>query len=157
MQPALKLSWLMLIAALPMVAADPFTGTWKLNIEKSRTTAAKPASPPQSLLVTYAGEGDAMKTIVRVTMADGVERTMEHAVPRDGKEHPRFAGAPDGDTITTRLIDKFTEESVQKKDGRITVTTVRVVSRNGKTMTATARSTSPDGVAVETVSVYDRQ
>ena len=157
MQPKWKLSWLMVIAALPIAAADPFTGTWKLNVEKSRTTAAKPAPPPKSLLVTYVGEGDAQKTIVRVTMADGVERTAEHAVPRDGKAHPRFSGAGENDTITTRLIDEFTEESVQRKDGRVTVTTVRAVSRDGKTMTATARSTGADGVPVETVSVYDRQ
>lgn len=153
----LKLSSLAMIAAVLLGAADPFTGTWKLNIEKSRTSAAKPAPPPKSVLVTYSGEGEAMKVTVRVTLADGVERSVEHAVPNDGKEHPRYTGAPEGDTMTSRRIDEFTEESVQKKDGRITITTRRTVSRDGKTMTATARSSGPGGVTVETVSVYDKQ
>ncbi len=152
----LRLCWLAVIPAV-LLAGDAFTGTWKLNLEKSRTTGAKPAQPPKSVLVTYSGEGAALKATVRVTGADGVERVIEHAVPNDGKEHPRFTGAPAGDTMTSRRIDEFTEESVQKKDGRVTITTRRVVSRDGKTMTATARSTGPDGGTVETVSVYDRQ
>lgn len=150
---------IVLAFALPLlaVAADPFTGTWKLNIEESRATGANLPPPPKSLLVTYSGEGQALKMTVRVTMANGVERTIEHAVPNDGKDHPRFTGAPEGETMSSRRLDDYTEESIQKKDGRVTITTRRVVSRDGKRMTATARSTGPDGKVVETLSVYDKQ
>ncbi len=107
--------------------------------------------------MTYSGEGEALRIAVRVTLADGRERTVEHAVPNDGKEHPRFIGAPAGETMTSRRIDEFTEESIQKKDGLVTITTRRTISRDGRTMTATSRSTGPDGVTLETVSVYDKQ
>jgi hypothetical protein len=153
----LRTLYFAMIPSVMLLAADPFTGTWKLNWQESRTSESNPPPPPRQVLVTYSGEGQAMKVIVQVTLANGVERTIEHAVPNDGKEHSRYVGAPEGETMTSRRIDSFTEESVQKKDGRITVVTRRSVSPDGKRMTATARSSGADGTSIETVSVYDKQ
>lgn len=150
------LSCSLLLTAAGLRAADPFAGSWKLNVEKSRTTMTNPPPPPKSLVVVYAPDGDKTKVTSQVTLPDGTVRAMEHIVYYDGKDHPRFTGAREGDTLTSTRIDEFTEESVQKKDGKAVVTTRRVVSADGKTMTATAKSTGPAGEPVETVSVYDK-
>jgi hypothetical protein len=144
-------------AATSLFGADPFVGTWKLNIERSRTNMKTPPPPPKSLVVTYAPAGEGMKVTSEVTLPDGQTRKVEHIVYYDGKDQPRFTGAPEGDTMSCTRTDGFTEESVQKRDGKVTVTTRRTVSPDGKTMTATSRSEGPGSEKVEIVSVYDRQ
>jgi hypothetical protein len=148
---------LALPAAASLFGADPFVGSWKLNAGKSRTTLKTPPPPPRSLVVTYAPAAEGMTVTTEVTLPDGATRRMEHIVYYDGKDHPRFTGAPEGDTMSSTRMDEFTEESVQKKDGKAVVTTRRVVSTDGRIMTATAKFTDRDGAEAETVSVYERQ
>ncbi len=144
-------------AAAGLHAADPFAGAWKLNVEKSRTNMKNPPPPPKSLVVVYAPEGDHTRVTSQVTLPDGTTRTIEHMVYYDGKDHPRFTGAPAGDTLASTRIDQFTEENVQKKDGKVVLTTRRVVAADGRTLTATATFEGPGGEPLETVSVYDKQ
>jgi hypothetical protein len=37
--------WITVAVSVSAWAADPFVGTWKVNVEKSRTTSGKPAQP----------------------------------------------------------------------------------------------------------------
>ncbi len=147
---------LSLLTAAGLLAADPFAGTWQLNFGKSHTTMKNPPPAPKSVIVIYAPDGDRMKVNTEVTHADGRVTKAEHVVIYDGQEHPLFTGAPAGLTLTAKRVDQFTEESVQKKDGKTMVTTRRVVSADGKTMTSTSKATAPTGEETETVTVYDK-
>jgi hypothetical protein len=156
MRNVLKLSYLLVMAALSLTAADPFLGSWKLDAGKSRSNLKNPPPPFKSLVVTYTRQGEDLKVTSDLTLPDGKTRTVEHVWRYDGKDYPRYPGAAPGDTVTTTRIDKFTEESAFKKDGNVTITTRRVVSPDGQTMTATAKSKAADGSVVETVTVYEK-
>jgi hypothetical protein len=155
MRNVLELSCLVVMAAASLPAADPFLGSWKLNPGKSKSNLNN-SPPPKSLVLTYARQGEGLTVTVNLTLADGKTRTLEHVVRYDGKDHPRYTGAAPGDTVANTRTGEFTEESVFKKDGVVTITTRRLVSPDGQTMTATAKSSAADGSVVETVTVYEK-
>ncbi len=111
---------------------------------------------PKRVIVIYTPDGDKMKVNTEVTHADGSVTRAEHVVIYDGQEHPLLTGAPAGLTLTAKRVDEFTEDNVQKKDGKTMVTTQRVVSADGKTMTSTSKATAATGEETETLTVYDK-
>jgi hypothetical protein len=56
-----------------------------------------------------------------------------------------------------KRIDANTVESTQKKGGKVMLQTRRVVSADGKTMTATATGTNAAGKRVKNVEVFDKK
>jgi hypothetical protein len=146
-----------LIAAVNLFGADPFVGVWKLNIEKSHTNMEAPPPPPKALVITYVADGEGMIVTTEVTLPEGSVRKTVHSAIYDGKDHPRFVGAAEGDTTAFTRPNPLTEESVQKHDGTTVMTTRRVVSSDGKTMTSTSKTKGPGGKEIEIVTVFDKQ
>jgi hypothetical protein len=146
------LAWFVLAAAAS-AAEDPFAGTWRLDTTKSSTTLKNISAAPRNVEVTYEPGAGVTKVRTVVTWASGNTNSSLHVVRYDGKFYPRFAGAPAGDEMMSRRIDLRTEESVQRKDGEVVVTTRRVVAPDGASMTVTAKYTAGKEKA-ETVMVY---
>jgi hypothetical protein len=46
---------------------------------------------------------------------------------------------------------------VHKRDGKVNLTETAVVSSDGKTMTVTTTGTTPSGIPINGVAVWDRQ
>jgi hypothetical protein len=63
----------------------------------------------------------------------------------------------DYDALSEKQIDANTAEITLKKAGKAVGTTRRTVSKDGKTLTATAGITDAKGVKSKQLSVYDRQ
>jgi glucose-6-phosphate dehydrogenase assembly protein OpcA len=54
-------------------------------------------------------------------------------------------------------VDAYAADVTLRREGRVTTTGSRVVSKDGRTMTIMLSTTNPQGQMVTTVRVFDRQ
>jgi hypothetical protein len=66
-------------------------------------------------------------------------------------------GAPDYDSLSAKRVDSNTAEFTLKKGGKATGTTSRMVSKDGKTLTAKTDVTTATGEKSENVLVFDKK
>jgi hypothetical protein len=151
----LTLIGLTTLAAATVLAqtVDPATGTWELNLAKSKFIPARMA--PRSQTRTYRVEGN--QDIARHTGVDaqGNPTLIEFTATLDGKVCP-LKGYADWDAISMKKIDGYTTEFTQYRDGKATLFGKRVVSKDGKTMTVSAQGAGANGEKVDLVTVFDR-
>ncbi len=133
--------------------ANPFVGTWKLDVAKWTGT---PGPAPKAVTVKVEAAAKAFKTTVTGTGADGKPISMSYTAAYDGKDTP-VAGSPDYDTINSKMLDANTRHSVRKKAGKEVLTVHSVMSKDGKQYTATTTGVNAKGEKVNTTAVYDRQ
>jgi hypothetical protein len=133
---------------------DPLIGTWKLNLTKSKYSLGP---PPKSQIIKYEPYGgDGLKITTDGVDAQGNSTHTETSAKFDGKDYP-LTGSPIADTISMKRIDANTTERTYKKAGKVTSTSRRVVSRDGKTLTLTNKGTDAQGKPTSSVAVYDKQ
>jgi len=133
-------------------ASDAQTGTWKLNEAKSKLTSGM----PKNSAVVFEAAGDSVKVTIDGTDTSGKPAHNEWAGKLDGKDYP-VTGDPSSDARSYKQIDDHTLEFTIKKGGKVTITGRVVVSADGKTRTATANGTDPQGKKFKSTSVYDKQ
>ena len=144
--------------ALPqtgLAQSNPLIGTWKLNLAKSKYIGAP---PPRSQTLTFAGEGENFTNNVEAVDAQGQAIKTMFIHIYDGKPHPTtgVAGGLYDSSAYTR-IDANTVNFVRLKDGKAVQTGWAVVSGDGKTYTVTTGGTGPNGQAISTVGVFEKQ
>ena len=142
------------IANLSAQASDPRIGTWKLNVAKSKFDPG-PAPQSQTLKVDAVGKGE--KITSETVTADGKKVTVTYTANFDGKDYPLTGSALGADKVSLKRIDARTTERIDKKDGKPVVTIRRVVSADGKTMTATVKGTNAEGKPINNVAVFEKQ
>ena len=133
-------------------ASDAQTGTWKLNEAKSKLTSGM----PKNSAVVFEAAGDSVKVTIDGTDTSGKPAHNEWTGKLDGKDYP-VTGDPSSDARSYKQIDDHTLEFTIKKGGKVTITGRVVVSADGKTRTATASGTDPQGKKFKSTSVYDKQ
>ena len=132
---------------------DPFVGTWRLNVAKSKYTG--PA--PKSITSTYEAAGQGYKVSVRNEPASGAVQQYSYTTSLDGKDSPITGNNPNADAVAVKRIDANTLELVNKKGGKVTTTQRNVVSPDGKTRTVTTTGTDPQGQKINNVGVFEKQ
>ena len=140
-------------AASGAFAADVFSGTWKLNLAKSKYDPGPPPKGPNSTKIE-AIDGGLKFTNVGVN-SEGNPTHNEWSGKFDGKDNP-VKGDPNRDTAALKKIDDYTIEITNKKDGKVTTTTRAVFSRDGKTRTQTTTGTNVKGIKVNNVTVSEK-
>jgi len=140
------------VMSLSAQAADPASGTWELNLAKSKFS---PGPAPKSLTRTYAVNGADVKYSLKGLDAEGKPILVEYSAKLDGKDYP-VTGSPDFDAISFKQLDAGTMEATLKKGGKVVQTSKRVVSKDGKTLTLTTTGTNAKGQAINNVSVFDK-
>jgi len=141
-------------AGVARAQSDAFAGTWKLNLAKSKYYAG---TPPKSEVRTYEVQGDGERLTVNGVAADGSPVSWGYSVRFDGKDYPITGSGPNGaDAIAVRRVNARTVEARLKKGGKIMETASRVVSEDGKTITAKAKTAGPSGTLLFVI-VYDKQ
>ena len=146
----------MLLIPVGLSAADdPFVGTWKLNVAKSRYN---PGPLPKSSSNTYEPvPGGGLKIRVSTITAPGTLRSFERIERYDGKPYP-VQGEPGGaDAISTKRVDPYTIEVVSYYQGKIIGHLTRKISKDGKTMTSTSQGTNAQGQPFEEFRYFDKQ
>lgn len=135
---------------------NPFEGTWKLNLTKSKF---EPGPAPKSLTRTVAVQGDEIKYTFEGIAADGKPISYGFTVKYDGKDNPvSGSGMPGGaDSISIRLVGTNKAEAIQKRGGKEVGKSEAEVSKDGKITTVKTNGTTMDGKTLHSVSVYDKQ
>lgn len=149
----LRAAMLAYLLAIGLSAADdPFSGTWKLNLAKSKL----PPPLVQSQIVRIEANAESIRMTEDIVDAEGkpVHITLEARF--DGKFYP-VKGSHLADAVSFRRVDRRTLESKVQKDGKVVETEKVVLSRDGKSMTATFTGTDSKGAKITGVAVVDRQ
>ena len=120
-----------------LLAGDLLDGTWDLDIAASKYD---PGPARKSDTRIYKVDGNTIHFTGTVVFADGKSFHAEYTGAYDGKDYP-VAGNPRVGTIAQERVDAHTAKTTTKRDGKITATRVRVISKDGKTMTITSTGT----------------
>ena len=133
--------------------ADPHTGTWVLNVAKSKYA---PGQAPKEQTSVYAVTAQGLKVSTKGTSADGKPTTTDFTANFDGKDYPA-TGNPDWDGVVLKRVDSHSIEFTRKKSGKVVQTATSVVSKDGKTRTVTVTGVNAAGQKVSTVGVYEKK
>jgi hypothetical protein len=133
-------------------ANEALFGTWKLNLAKSKVLG--PA--PKSRIMKIEAAGSSIKVTVDEMDAQGKPNSRAYTANFDGKDVGNPI-APDRDTISWKQIDARTWETTSKQAGKVTATSKRVLSPDGKVFTLTTTSRDAQGRPVIAVMVYEKQ
>ena len=152
-------TFVMTVFALAVVtsgarAQDLLMGTWKINLAKSKYN---PGPPPRSLVIRFEPDGaNGVKYTQDQVKSQGQTQHVTYTFFFDGKDYP-MTGDAGRDMLSTIRIDAYTIEQTSKKDGKVTSTSRRVISQDGKTMTTTQKSANAQGRSFHNVVVYEKQ
>ena len=147
-----------LVAAPASVASaqgEPRVGTWELNLAKSTFS---PGPPPKKQTLTFQEAGPHWTALLQGIDASGrpINPDMSNLVINfDGKYHP--TPNVDYETSAWKRINANKYEVVRKKAGKVVLTSINVVSIDGKTMTITTAGVNAAGQPINNVRVYDKQ
>ena len=155
---AARLGVLMLLVGIAATwsvraADDPSTGTWKLNVEKSKFD---PGPAPKSSTVTITIANGTETYSGETVNAEGKTTKMAFTAKLDGSDSP-VTGNSMGDAISIKHPSPNKLEGSIKHDGKPVVTVHVVVSADGKTRTVTQTGKNADGKPLHDVLVYDKQ
>lgn len=123
----------LLFGALRLMAADPFTGTWKVDPSKAQIS---PDGREALVIGTPTGAGRQKPS--KLEIANGTFKCLTCDLPvtvkADGTDQP-VSGHPGFDTLSVRIVDDHHLEEVYKKAGKITFENKVAVSPDGMTAT----------------------
>ncbi len=143
------------ITAVAALGADNSFGTWKVNIAKSKYTPAP--MPLKSVTALREAAPGGVKVTLTGERTDGgamnASYTAEYAGPAAAVTG---AGMP-YDSISIKQVDANTiTYEAKQTNGKYRASGRSVVSKDGKTMTTTAKGTDADGKAMTLTLVYDK-
>ena len=143
----------LLFCCTTLFAADsPFSGTWKLNLEKGHIIP--PA--PKSMTVHVENDGDNFKLHNEIVDDKGTTSIVSFDAKVDGKDYP-VTGDPMVDLISIQRINDHKIKLTVKKDGKLVGTQTVTVSKDGQTTTTDDDFYMPDGKEQKGAGVYDKQ
>ena len=138
-----------------LLAADAFTGTWKLNVAKSKLA---PGTEVKDLTVVVTEQGDNFAVAVNGTAGDGTPIAVKYTLPVKGGPVTYTNGAPPtGATSTTKRVNATTIDSTTTLNGKEVGSTHTVVSADGKTLTRVVKNMDPQGKPYQNTEVYEKQ
>jgi hypothetical protein len=149
---------ILLIAALSTVSAqqtpkDPMNGTWELDVPASKFN---PGPARKSDIRTYKVDGNSISMKGTVVFVNGKTFTAEFTGAFDGKDYP-VNGNPRAETIAQVRVDAYTSKTTTKRNGKITATSTRQISQDGKTMTVTTAGTDENGVTFNNTLLFRKR
>lgn len=135
--------------------SNPLSGTWKLNLEKSKY---EPGPAPKSLTRTVDANAEGAKYSFEGVAADGKAMAYSFSVKFDGKDAPITGSMPSGaDSISAKRTDDHHYVASIKKGGKEIGMSKVTVSADGKTTTVDSTGTNASGAKVHEVQVFDKQ
>jgi hypothetical protein len=140
-------------ATVAMAADDPFVGTWKMNVAKSKFNLG-PA--PKSRTQTITTQGNGHKVVTDSVSADGTSNHQEIITMLDGKERP-VTGNPNADRRIQTRIDANTITNVLTKGGRVVASMRLILSQDHQTLTTFQKGKNQKGEEQNNTIVWDKQ
>lgn len=142
--------------ALVALAADNSIGTWKLNVDKSKSTQTP--MPIKSLTVTREATDGGVKATVTGDRASGTKINTTYTTKYDGKAATVTGEGSNYDSISVKHVNAntFTDER-KKTGGSYKATGHTVISNNARTMTTTLSGTNAEGKKFTSTLVFEKQ
>ena len=151
---------MLLLAVFALVgllwAADPSVGTWKRNIAKSKFAPSTQAAVKEQTYVIRE-VGDQWELATKTTRMDGSSTSVTYTRPKQGgtvKAQPPLSG---GQSYIDTVIEPGNWYLTVLQDGKQISVTHGLVSKDGKTMNMTTKSTNTQGKPSETLGVFNKQ
>ncbi len=143
------------VAGLVLAQTDPFLGTWKLNVKKSKFVPG----PPMKIETRIVSPGPlGMAVSVRRVNGDSSTQEFEYTTNLDGKSYPMIGQGPYGaNSIAANLTAPNTIQSTFSRDNKVVATATSLVSNGGKVLTITTKGTDRNGKPFTSNAVYDKQ
>jgi len=138
--------------AATLFAADPFTGTWKMNAAKTKYTTGL---PPKEQTIAIGVSGTDITMTGSGIGPDGSKIAMSYSFPLGGGAGKVTSTVYDG--VVGKTISPTEREVSYTKDGKAVYTAHSKVSADGKSMTVTLKGTNPLGQMIDGVAFYDKQ
>lgn len=135
-------------------AADPFAGTWELNVARSK--ASGPGLVHQSETIKIISQENGSTYIFDGVDAGGRTFHGMWSGNYDGKYYP-FTGNPDADMKSAKIISATALEFSYTKDGKEVATWRFTISEEGKTITAVGKGRNSKGQDYMKDLVFDRR
>ena len=150
MKRALFVTVVLAVFASGLLAqSNPFVGTWKLNLAKTKIISGAPAKE-QTVTIQMLGDQDQ----VTGTAPDG--SPLKYEIPDKGGTGKFLAAGP-FDAVSSKRINDNTVEVSYLKGGKEMLHIYSVVSKDGKTMTNTTKGTDAQGKPFSRVAVWEKQ
>jgi hypothetical protein len=137
---------LLFVGAVALAAADPFVGTWKLNVAKSKFQQSE---PPQSQTVTIDADGK-----VSISGTDSKAQPVNWSYTATPGSTATITGIPDSSVMEVRkenMVDHTWKMGKENSKGH------GVISKDGKTMTYTIQGTDAEGKKYKNTEIYEKQ
>ena len=122
-------------------AADMLSGTWKLNLAKSKYSPANLAV--KSGTTKFEATQDGVKTVTDGVDSQGRKTHTEYMAKFDGKPSSNYKATidgkpnPDQDGVSWKKLDDYTYENTTDLKGQVLTTQRTVISKDGKSRTNT--------------------
>ena len=121
-----------------LLAADVFTGSWKLDVAKSTFASDNPA--PKELTLTFTEQGASRTQILKGIAADGSATSTAWTAPMTGGTVNFPAGqGPNGGASVTMVDDRTLLMTQNLRNSRVGASRRYEVSADGKTLTLTQK------------------
>lgn len=133
-------------------ADDLVIGTWKLDLAKSKY---RPGPPPQSLTMRFAAAGKGVKVVTDEIGAQGQTLHTEYTADYDGKDYP-ITGSVMADTVSLKRIAARAVQDIDKKAGKVVLTSTRQISADGKMLTVYVKGIDATGQPVKNLQVFTK-
>jgi hypothetical protein len=151
-----SLAGAVILPALSLLAAE-ITGTWKLDVAKSKLAPTATITSETMKIVETAPK--VYRGIFDETTKTGESRHIEIIRYDDGKEHPlEGVNVPAGYVeVSKASADGSAVNTIRKKDGRVTSELNAKISPDGKTMTVHQKGVNTKGEAFDETLLFERQ
>jgi hypothetical protein len=136
-----------------MSGADRLTGTWELNIGKSKP---EPGFSHRRVTLNIEQTGpDTTRWLFDQLTKDGQKRPVEIVYTFDGAERPVQINGTTS-MITAKIVDGSTRTILSKRNGKVFNDSVWKLSSDGNVLTVTSMHRPEGKPAYETIFVYER-
>jgi hypothetical protein len=149
------MSVLLLFPVVAFAADNPLSGTWKLNLEKSKLAASDQTNSD----VFHIKADDKSISLQEEQTDDKGSHSFSVAAKYDGKEYPIKVDPPDPSPSTAAYKRVGTHEftATLKQGGKITTKATTTVSKDGQTSTVKYTTYLEGGKTETGTAVYDKQ
>jgi hypothetical protein len=153
---ALFLCVMLAVGGTPF-GADPFVGTWKLDLAHTSTTPPNPAAPqPKQVTLTIKEQGDRRVVTIQGTNADGSPLRGGFTVPVMGGPGTVEGNSKAYDGLTLKYVSSTVHDLIYTQGDKAVATRHVVLSPDHKTMTTTYKGEDEQGSPTTRVEVWHR-
>jgi len=132
---------------------DPFLGTWKLNVARSKYPAG---TCPRQMTIAMTRIPEGIHYLSETRYADGRQARSDYTADYSDREVMVKGAVGLLLPISLKRLNPHTVEATYTRGMQVVATSRRVVSANGRVMTITTVSPDKPGQTVTTVSVFDK-